>query len=284
MNDGDSPFLYLYKLVNGDKDSFAVDYVNAIGERVERQLTASLFKDIPGRPEPVPVTQYLNLTYPVADIALLTIKSFLNNKLEVTHENFQNFLQSSFSEISKKQVNILIIDVRNNGGGHDGNGALLASYLTSRPFSYYTSIVTTKRTITVNEEDQLGIQQPSVNNFKGRVFILINGKSFSTTSDFCKVAKQFPNVKFVGEETEGGYYGNTSGARSTLLLKNTQIKVNIPLWKEITAGKKTKFKDRGIIPDYPLRPTITDVLHKKDVQMEFALKVAVKDYVSNSLK
>ncbi len=277
MNDGDSPFLYLYKLVYGDKESFAINYINATGEKKERQVKASFFKDIPGRPEPVPITQYLSLAHPSGDLALLTIKSFLNNKLEVTHENFENFLQSSFAEISKKQVNTLIIDVRNNGGGHDGNGALLASYLTSRPFSYYTSIVTTNGTITVNEEEQLGIQQPSVNNFKGRVYILINGKSFSTTSDFCKVAKQFPNVKFVGEETEGGYYGNTSGARSTLFLKNTQIKVNIPLWREKTAGKKTKFKDRGIIPDYPLTPAITDVLHKKDIQMEFALKIAGKD-------
>lgn len=117
----------------------------------------------------------------------------------------------------------------------------------------------------------------SVNNFKGRVYVLINGKSFSTTSDFCKVIKQLPHIKFVGEETEGGYYGNTSGARSTLFLKNTGIKVNIPLWREKTAGKKTRYKDRGIIPNYPLVPTITDVLEGKDVQMELALKLAQAD-------
>ncbi len=277
MNDGDSPFLYLYKLVYGNKDSFEVDYVNTSGKNAEQQVKASLFVDIPGRPEPVPVTQYLNLSYPSGDVALLTIKSFLNNKLEVTHENFENFLKSSFAGLAIKHINTLIIDVRNNGGGHDGNGALLASYLTSQPFSYYASIETTKGKITVNEDEQLGVQQPSANNYKGQVYILINGKSFSTTSDFCKVAKQFPKVKFIGEETEGGYYGNTSGARSTLFLKNTQIKVNIPMWREKTAGKKTKYKDRGIIPDYPLTPTITDVLLKKDVQMELALKLASKD-------
>ncbi len=127
------------------------------------------------------------------------------------------------------------------------------------------------------DHDLLAIQQPQEDNFKGSVFMLINGKSFSATTDVCGIARQFANVKFIGEETGGGYYGNTSGARTTLYLPNTQIKVNIPLWKYKAAVKPLKYKDRGIIPDYPVTPTITDYIQHKDVQMDYALKLVKQD-------
>ena len=40
------------------------------------------------------------------------------------------------------------------------------------------------------------------------------------------------------------------------------------------AVKKAKYKDRGIIPDYTIIPTINDVIINKDVQINFALKLA----------
>ncbi len=277
MNDGDSPFFYLYKLVYGDKETFAITYKLPGGVKMEKQVNATLFKDIPCRPVPENVTQYLKLTYPSNAIAVLTMKTFLNHKLEATHEDFRKFLQSSFKHLGNKDITKLIIDVRDNGGGDDENGAFLVAYLTSRPFAYYASIETTKRKFAIKDHDQLALQRPSENNFKGNVFVLINGKCFSGTTDFCGIARQFPNVKFIGEETGGGYYGNTSGARTTLILPNSQVKVNIPLWKYKAAVPEAKYKDRGIIPDYLLTPTISDVLQKKDVQMELALKLANKD-------
>jgi hypothetical protein len=274
INDGDSPFFYLYKLVYGDKETFAITYKLPGSVKMEKQVKATLIKDIPCRPVPANVTQYLKLSYPSNAIAVLTMKTFLNHKLEVTHEDFRKFLQSSFQDLASKNITKLIIDVRDNGGGDDENGAFLTAYLTNRPFAYYASIETTKRNFAIKDHDQLAQQQPAENNFNGKVYILINGKCFSGTTDFCGIARQFSNVKFIGEETGGGYYGNTSGARTTLILPNSRVKVNIPLWKYKAAVPKAKYKDRGIIPDYSLTPTISDVLQKKDVQIELTLKLA----------
>ncbi len=276
MNNGDSPFFYLYRLIYGNKDTFMVSYITADGKKADKEVNAKLFKDIQCRPTPVNIDRYLQLDYPSTDVAVLTVKTFLNDKLDITHENFKDFLQSSFKELAQKHIQKLIIDVRDNGGGHDENGALLISYLTDHTFRYYASIETTRGKFAVKDHDQLAMQQPHENNFRGLVYILINGKCFSATTDFAGIARQFKNVKFIGEETGGGYYGNTSGARMTLFLPNTQIKVNIPLWTYKTAVKPAKYKDRGIIPDYPVIPTITDVLQNKDVQMEQALKLAEK--------
>jgi len=274
MNDGDSPFFYLYRLIYGACETFEVGYLDSAGKERTTQLKAKMFQDFTCRPVPVTFKQYLSLTYQPGGIAVMTIKSFFNHKLEVTHEDFARFLQESFTALSDKKIQKLIIDVRDNAGGNDENGARLMGYLTRRPFPYYVSIETTSRKFEVKDHDQLAIQQPREPHFTGPVFVLINGKCFSGTTDFAGIARNLPHVKFIGEETGGGYYGNTSGARTALILPNTKIKVNIPLWKYKAAVKPMKYKDRGIIPDYPLVPTIQDVLQQRDVQMELALKLA----------
>jgi hypothetical protein len=56
-----------------------------------------------------------------------------------------------------------------------------------------------------------------------------------------------------------------------------QIKVNVPLWEYFNAVKSSKYKDRGILPDYTIVPTIKDYLQHKDVQMDLALQFTEKN-------
>ena len=53
--------------------------------------------------------------------------------------SFEKFLKTSFQTIREKQVENLIIDLRNNEGGIDKRGALLMSYLTNKEFGVITS-------------------------------------------------------------------------------------------------------------------------------------------------
>jgi hypothetical protein len=41
--------------------------------------------------------------------------------------------------------------------------------------------------------------------------------------------------------------------------------------------KGSRYKDRGIIPDYDLIPAIGDIIQHKDVQMELALLLAGRE-------
>jgi len=276
MNNGDNPFFILYYLIYGKKSSFNVRYKTKTGKIESTVLKADNFKNLECFPKLVDFDKYLHLDYPQANTAILTIKTFNEDFLKKSNEDFANFLKVSFQEINQKGIKTLIIDLRDNGGGQDVFGSLLYSYLTDKPFSYYASLESVSKKFTATDHPNLAIQKPKENNFKNTVLFLINGKSFSTTAEFCAIAKSNKRGKFIGEETGGGYYGNTSGERTTIILPNSKIKINIPLTKYVMAVKKAKYKDRGIIPEYTISPTIDDIIHSKDVQLSAALKLAVR--------
>lgn len=277
INDGHDPFSYLYAVVYGEQAEFVVKYRTKAGVTAVKTIAADYFKNMecppPGRVIP---NRYLELVYQPGNVAVMTIRTFANEYLAGTKENLAEFLAASFKELEDKKVDKLIIDLRENGGGDDSNGALLYSYLTDQPFAYYASLSSTTKTIK-DHPYLVALQQPQKVNYKGKVLFLTSGKSFSGAAEFSSIAKTNNRGDFVGEETGGGYYGNTSGNRITFFLSNTQIKVNIPLFKYVMAVKKTKYKDRGIIPDYTVVPTISDYLQHKDVQIEFALKLMTKN-------
>lgn len=274
INDGHDPFSYLYYVVYGEKTDFKITYKMVSGELAEKTIPADYFPKMECAPENTPVNQYLSLEYKSNGTAVMTLKTFANEYLERTKENFENFLAASFKELKDKKISKLIIDLRENGGGEDTNGLLLYRYLTDKPFQYYMSLNSTKHIIT--DHPNLAMQKPEDNNFTGRVEFLIGGKSFSGAAEFSSIARTNSRGLFIGEETAGGYYGNTSGSKIGLVLPNTKIRVNIPLTKYVMAVKKIKHNDRGIIPDYIIVPTINDYLQHKDIQMDFAMKLINK--------
>ena len=119
----------------------------------------------------------------------------------------------------------------------------------------------------------MGLQQPKENSFRGKVYFLIDGRSFSGAAEFAAIAKSEHRGIFIGEETGGGYYGNTSGSEVFVNLPATQISCRIPVINYMLAVKKARFSDRGVLPDYPVYPTIFDLLEKTDRQLDFAIKV-----------
>ncbi|HEX9509513.1 MAG TPA: S41 family peptidase [Puia sp.] len=270
-------FQLLYNVVFGAKDSYSITCKTQTGEIKTATLQSDTLKNFIcagpfSRPD-----KYLRLSYRPGNIAVLTLATFFNGFLETTGENFRHFLDSSFNDMKDKKATKLVIDLRSNQGGNDNNGEMLYSYLTEKPFMYYASVETVKGKITEKDNPNLGLQQPNENNFKGKVYILINGRSFSGTAEFSSIAKSNRRAIFIGEECGGGYYGNTSGGEDMVTLPNTQIIARIPLVKYTLAVKKTRFEDRGVIPDHIIYPTINDIVEKRDSQLEYALKLAQKN-------
>lgn len=266
-------FQLLYDIVYGSSSSYDIRYKTKTGEIKTATLEADLIKNIfCTNPFPRPA-KYLQLSYTPDNIAVLTLKSFFDGFLEQTGENFSNFLDSSFTDIRKKQIKKLLIDVRSNQGGNDGNGEMLYAYLTQKPFMYYASLETVSEKFPEKDHPNLGIQQPKENNFGGRVYILMNGRSFSGVTEFSSIVKTNDRGSFVGEECGGGYYGNTSGEEAMVNLPNTGITVRIPMIKYTMAVKKISNDIKSILPDYPSYITISDLVENKDGQMEYALKI-----------
>jgi hypothetical protein len=214
-------------------------------------------------------------------------------------ENLDGFLADSFAALQEKKTAALILDVRDNGGGEDDQGKLLLSYLIEKPFQYYSDLVLNKTSFRFSKYAQgagalplgmmsrggdgryhltghpnWGPQQPRRPAFRGKLFILMNGGSFSTTAEFLSQAHFHQRATFLGEESGGGYYGNTSGFVPELTLPHSKIRVLIPLVGYHLAIPPGQPANHGITPDVPVHPTIDDLLAGKDKEMEKALQLA----------
>ncbi|HKQ79014.1 MAG TPA: S41 family peptidase, partial [Blastocatellia bacterium] len=173
--------------------------------------------------------------------------------------NYSQWMEDTFKTLREKGTKVLILDLRGNGGGQDMYGAMLVSYLTDKPFRYFDHInVKTitpsfKRHLNWRVENEVRLREGSTPNpaggfqmnaighpgvaeqppgkypFMGKVFVLIDGGTFSTSSDFCAVTHHLKRATFIGEETGGGYYGNNSGLQPTLTLPNSKVRVALPM-------------------------------------------------------
>lgn len=270
-------FYLLYNFVYGVKNSFDITYKTKTNEIKTARLQADLIKNIIcAKPFPKPA-RYLQLSYNEYNTAILTVRTFSNDILEKNGENFSRFLDSAFTEIKEKKISRLLIDVRGNQGGNDGNGALLYSYLTQKPFMYYARQETTGEIFSEKGHPNLALQYPPKNNFNQKAYFLADGRSFSASAEFAAIAKSNNRGLFIGEETGGGYYGNTSGDEAIVTLPNTKINCRIPKVKYTMAVREIPQKDRGVIPDLPVYPTIDDLIENKDSQLEFALTIIRQD-------
>jgi hypothetical protein len=211
------------------------------------------------------------------------------------------FFRESFAEIDRKKSGVLILDLRDNGGGADDLGKLLLSYLIDEPFQYYDDLVLNgldfgfrkytaqKRALPADllerqpngkyrmvKHPNWGVQQPSKPTFTGKVYILINGNSFSTTSEFLSHAHARKRAAFIGEESGGGYYGNTSGPGAFLTLPNSKLQAYVPLMTYYMAVCDYKATSHGVVPDYPVQYTINELREGKDKELALALELARK--------
>ena len=100
--------------------------------------------------------------------------------------------------------------------------------------------------------------------------ILVDGGSFSATGETTSAFHYYKKAVFFGEECGSGYYGNTSGFMVMATLPATRIQVRVPLVL-YTMAVDGYPKDRGIVPDFPVTPTIEDLLAGRDLVMERAL-------------
>src|SRR5262249_37858566 len=185
-----------------------------------------------------------------------------------------------------------------NGGGQDELGKQLLSYLLDKPFKYYEELVVNAREFTFQKytklpeipadavelrsdgkfralnHPNLGAQQPSKPIFAGKLLILMNGGSFSTTAEFLSLAHFHKRAEFIGEESGGAYYGNTSGVVPALTLPNTKLIVYVPLVSYHMAVSGYKAASHGVLPDRPVPYSIGELLEGTDKELALALKLA----------
>jgi hypothetical protein len=253
---------------------FPLNYASRYGFPVRYVVTYAL----PGRKtrmkaELIPATDrdvraivYKNFNHPALtlellenrNVAVMTIPTFIYYDRV---DYFTNFLDSSFSLISEKKIQNLILDLRGNDGGDPFCAVPLLSYLEHEPVPYYAEPYG-------RYAEFAGPIPMAENHYTGNLYTLLDGYCGSTNGHFCALLKYHKIGKFIGTPS-GATYKCNAGRDTEISLDHTRM--------ILTFGRSTYAvavtgmdKTQPIMPDYPVDVTYKDFLNGKDVFMEKA--------------
>ncbi|MEN8187796.1 MAG: S41 family peptidase [Bacteroidota bacterium] len=197
-------------------------------------------------------------------IAFLKIRSFAFPDIK---EYIQQ-MDQTFEFLKSKNIQNLVLDLRDNKGGHPIFAAQLFSYLTDKDFIYF------KRNKDVKDFEPLyNTMQPNKLNFHGKVYVFINGGCLSTTGHLISLIQYHTDAVFIGEDPGSSFYCNDHSIRVTL--PNTGIEVNIPrtTFETATSGFS---KEEPFSLDYKVNNSLKDVLNGVDIFNESLYKLIEK--------
>lgn len=197
--------------------------------------------------------------------------------LYIADFNYPDFIhvdRDLFRTLRKKKISNLVIDLRNNSGGRSDLTTDLLSYLVNKPcyFIYKYRTVTNIDTLkkyyqlyhsdlsvanaglllrNLRRKDSLVIgsaSYPHQKPFSGKIYLLINGGTFSAASLFAVSLKLFGNCTTIGSETGGGLTGTDGRDILDVTLPNTRLQLRLPLAFGYTAAGHSG-EGRGLMPD-----------------------------------
>lgn len=235
-------------------------------------------------------------------IAYMKIRGFSNG-------NPDDFYEESFNTIDSLGLKSMILDLRNNGGGSLAEIDNLYSYFTDKPYTlvepsevntripflpYFTSntnpgfirglavlfapvIVTHNLLKTRKIDDTLYYSlnsskehKPNPKNYKGKLYVLINGNSFSASSILSTQLKGTNRATFVGQESGGAYNGTVAGIFKDYELPNSKVVLRIGMM-QVETYYKTEPDGFGVPVDKEITPTRADREEQRDPEIEWIL-------------
>lgn len=237
------------------------------------------------RKEKLAAKRYLQLDT-VNDLAYMRLNTFSPAALK-------KFFRQSFKSIEKYHIQHLIIDLRENGGGRVVNQLRLTKYLAKNPFKIGDTVAAISRSAKYSKYIKPNIvrwlstnleakkmedgrfhyrryetkwHQPNQHkHFDGQVYLVQGGRTFSAATMFISTLQHQENVKVVGEETGGGYYGNSAMHIPTITLPYSKLQISMPVYRLVI--DKNRPKGRGIMPDVYIPPNSEAIRNNIDPKL-----------------
>ncbi|QHT68473.1 hypothetical protein GXP67_18405 [Rhodocytophaga rosea] len=253
----------------------------------------------------------LTLHAPIST-AYMDINSFegISERNEVMH--FWEFVDKSFKELNRNGTQNLIIDLRDNPGGMIYNAHLLLNYISQQNIE---SDFQVKSSQLLKEMKKQGFMHFLLRNFnhrsyaskiahtpagnfirfssrdhfianeklkfKGKVYLLVNGNSFSAAGLFAKFFQEHHLGTIVGEEC-GASPSFSFGNVVLLELPNTGLQVFVPT-AIVVNDKSCANTRKGIMPDMPINRMIEEEVKGKDTVLQQLLEtIGNTMYTDNS--
>lgn len=184
-------------------------------------------------------------------------------------DDYFAFLDSVFLQMKESELQDLILDLRDNQGGHPIFAAQLFSYLTDKGFIYF------QRNRDIRDFEPLyQPMQPNPNHYGGRLYVLVNGNCLSTTGHLISLLKFHTDAIFMGEDPGSTYLCNDFSTQ--IRLTNTGIDLNIPRTTFITAV--TGYNEGEVFPlDHEIEISVQDILAESDTYTSFVYQIIQKN-------
>lgn len=287
-------FNTFFPVLFGRPDTFSIEYKD--GKDIKtKSLKALQLKDLP--PLPIgPKNDSLFTKYKKARIKFRYLdkdnKNLLMRIEKFSHRKAGKAYRRIFRRLRKNKSENLIIDLRGNGGGSLENAYRLLGYLINEPmeqtlrtgiktypYKKYTSgliwfkttriiyrFVGKKRTIHDTDNFVYTIKPRKKNHFNGKVFVLINGGSFSASCLVSAYLKRNSRAVFIGEETGGAIEGCNAGITPYYKLPNTKLRIRVPAFR-IVHDISPQITGHGVKPDYEIKYEIKDIFNRTDLEL-----------------
>lgn len=239
---------------------------------------------------------------------IMKVKDFSFEK-----SNFSRFFKESFKEIENNNIENVILDLRDNGGGKLMACNLLFRYLYNQPHKFTGRAEMNARNFTclkykeesgltkvfktifypsiwlgnqlIIKKDSLGfysklptdkLLKPKKHAFNGNLLVLINGHSFSATSLLSANLQSVNRGVFIGEETGGGYNKCTAGNIPYIILPESGLKLRLPL-KVIPIVNQRLLEGRGVFPNYEVAESLNELIENKDAILNKAKELIISN-------
>lgn len=301
-------FPAFYKNTFGLDSSYNVRYIDSKGKQIEK-----IYKNFEG------TVAFLNTKQPllpqettrkkirkanlIADrnieidtslkTALVSVNTFSKGKLI-------RFFRRSFTNIKKRNIKNIILDLRLNSGGSIFACTRLSQYLVDKSFHVADTVAAYTRSFPYKsyvkpwfiywlsmhisgrryEDGRIHFRYFEKHYFKpkkkkhfnGNIYLLTGGYTFSAATIVAGSLKGQSNVKIIGEETGGGGYGNSAMLLTTIVLPHTGVRVSLPLYRMVLNANRVK-NGRGISPDIQVAPSSKYIKNNVDAKLQKALDV-----------
>ena len=208
----------------------------------------------------------------------LKLGSFATYNMEF---DWRAFYAQAFTDIAQTQAQHLIIDIRGNGGGSDETMLQLGEYL-SGSLNKQLPFITKRSNIEISDnikpylktwDNELFTQaQPSIpilekvqTPFDGKVWLLVDGANSSATFMMAKQYQDAGIATIIGSPTGGNVNGINGGGMFFMVLPNTQIEIDIPIYQYLPVDDIVDPQNtQGVIPDVLIKPTVADIITAQD--------------------
>lgn len=305
-----------YRNVYGTATEFQVGYTTLSGATFERKFSAyKPFSDSSRRqrPDSPLVKKPRPPKVPARQRKQNQLKSARSLRIDTLHRTaimevntfsngykLRSFFRKSFRELEAAQLNNLVVDVRDNGGGNIRNYILLTRYLRHTPFRVADTVAAITKKMPAVRFMEAGFlndiymmfsakkmrddryhflyfekhryKPRKKQHFNGDLYVITSGQTFSAATLFASALKGQKGCTIVGEETGGGAYGNNGMLIPNVTLPNTRIRVTLPIFRMVI-NPDTALKGRGVFPDVEVKPSVHSISLGLDSKMERTLQL-----------